>query len=208
MMVDADLGGSRAAVEPSARRPRSAGLRLGTVPSTLGPWRRAHRPCAAVWLIVFAALLRGLVGALLAALGGTRRARAFLLRPAHRDRGRDPRAGSFAARVLRRPAERIGLRHELSADLADAPALGKLRRGLPAFPVERPDLSQVNHGSLIGVWKYPPAYYLLARRPTCCRSSAPIPGASMRPRVSSLIGAITVWLVLLLLLEAGATRLG
>src|SRR4051812_34771534 len=40
--------------------------------------------------------------------------------------------------------------------------LRKLRRDLPAFPAELDDFPQKTHGALIGVWKYPPAYDLIA----------------------------------------------
>ena len=78
-----------------------------------------------------------------------------------------------------------------------------LRRGLQAFPVERDDLPQKNHGGLI-TWKYPPAYYLVATPayllPFLHTDTERLYAVRS---VSAILGAITVWLVLALLLEAG-----
>jgi hypothetical protein len=84
----------------------------------------------------------------------------------------------------------------------------KLRRGLSAFPRERDDLSQVNHGSLLGVWNYPPGYYVLATPaymlPFLHTDTERLYAVRF---VSALIGAAAVLLVYLLFAEVGATPL-
>jgi hypothetical protein len=86
--------------------------------------------------------------------------------------------------------------------------LRNLRRDLPAFPPERDGWPQENHGSLVGVWKYPPAYDLLATPaymlPWLHTDTERMYAVRF---VSALIGALAVWLVFLLLAEAGATPL-
>jgi hypothetical protein len=86
--------------------------------------------------------------------------------------------------------------------------LRHLRRDLPAFPPEADGRSEKNHGSLLGVWKYPPAYDLIAT------PAYLLPGLHTDTErmyavraVSAVIGALAVWLVYLLLIEAGATFL-
>jgi hypothetical protein len=82
-----------------------------------------------------------------------------------------------------------------------------LRRGLPGFPAERHDLSQTNHGGLI-VWKYPPAYYLLVTPAYMLPFLHTDTARMYAVRVASaLIGALAVWLVFLLIAEAGASPL-
>ena len=85
--------------------------------------------------------------------------------------------------------------------------LRPLRRGLPAFPAERDDLPQKSHGNLI-IWKYPPAYYLIAA-PAYLLPFLHTDTERMYAvrSVSAIIGAIAVWLVFLLLLEAGVAPL-
>jgi 4-amino-4-deoxy-L-arabinose transferase-like glycosyltransferase len=83
--------------------------------------------------------------------------------------------------------------------------LRKLRRDLPAFPPELDGFPEKNHGALLGVWKYPPAYDLLAT------PAYLLPGLHTDTErmyavraVSVVLGALAVWLVYLLLIEAGA----
>jgi hypothetical protein len=86
--------------------------------------------------------------------------------------------------------------------------LRNLRRDLPAFPPEKDGWPQKNHGSLIGVWKYPPAYDLIAapayKLPFLHTATERMYAIRV---VSAIIGALAVWLVYLLLIEAGATFL-
>ena len=163
----------------------------------------------AVGLIVFAALLRGLVwGALLPPWQGPDEPAhfAYIQRIATK--------GEILAQDLS-PPEFFSVATNASVSATSfGPSrtrqpLRYLRRGLPAFPVKRDHLSQINHGGLI-VWKYPPG--VLPDRDAgvpAAASSTPIPSASMQcATVSAVIGAITVLLVLLLLLEARRPRLG
>ena len=75
--------------------------------------------------------------------------------------------------------------------------LRKLRRDLPAFPPEKDGFAEKNHGALIGVWKYPPAYDLIAtpaylfrdctRAPSgCTRSASSRPCSQRLPYGSSI----------------------
>ena len=77
----------------------------------------------------------------------------------------------------------------------------------PRFPAERDDLPQKSHGNLI-IWKYPPAYYLIAA-PAYLLPFLHTDTERMYAvrSVSAIIGAIAVWLVFLLLLEAGVAPL-
>ena len=101
--------------------------------------------------------------------------------------------------------ERIGTRDRLSGPFARA---SRLRNSAPRIAgVSRPSAMtcpRTSHGDLISVWKYPPAYYLIAAPAyllpflhTDTERMYAVRG------VSAMIGAIAVWLVFLLLLEAG-----
>ena len=102
---------------------------------------------AAVWLVVFAALLRGLVWAVaLPPWEGPDE-------PAHFSYvQRIATEGSIPA-FDHSPPDFFAVSLNASVfgtgylDLRTRQPLRKLRRGLRAFPIERPNLSQVNHGS-------------------------------------------------------------
>jgi hypothetical protein len=86
--------------------------------------------------------------------------------------------------------------------------LRNLRRDLPAFPPERDGWPEKNHGALVGAWKYPPAYDLIATPAYMLPFLHTDTERMYAVRVVSvLIGAIAVLFVLLLLAEAGATPL-
>ena len=141
------------------------------------------------------------MGGRAAALAGPRRTCALRLHPANRDGRADPRSGSLPARVLLCGHECLGDATGYLPFRTHQP-LRHLRRGLPSFPAEPDDLSQKNHGGLI-TWKYPPAYYLLATPAYLLPFLHTDTERLYAVRVlSAVLGAITVWLVFLLLLEA------
>ena len=151
----------------------------------------------AVGLIVFAALLRGLVWAVaLPPWQGPDEPAHFAYIQRIATDGRDPGAASRAARPLLRRHEGLGARDRLPAlshaPAAEAPATraagvsGRARRPAPEEP-RRADHVEV------------PAGLLPASPPprTCCRSCTPTPSGCTRcASVSAILGAITVWLVL------------
>jgi len=157
----------------------------------------------AVGLIVFAALLRGLVwGAVLPPWQGPDEPAHFAYIQRIATTGEIP-AQHHA------PPDRFSVATEVSVRAAGyLPSrthqpLRLLRRGLQAFPVERDNLPQENHGGLI-TWKYPPAYYLIATPAYLLPFLQTDTERLYAVRsVSAVLGAIAVWLVLLLLLEAG-----
>ena len=157
----------------------------------------------AVGLIVFAALLRGLVWAVaLPPWQGPDEPAHFAYIQRIATTGEIP-AQHHA------PPDRFSVATEVSVratgylPFRTRQPLRLLRRGLQAFPVERDDLPQKNHGGLI-TWKYPPAYYLVATPayllPFLHTDTERLYAVRS---VSAILGAITVWLVLALLLEAG-----
>ncbi len=157
----------------------------------------------AVGLIVFAALLRALVWAVaLPPWQGPDEPAHFAYIQRIATTGEIP-AQHHA------PPDRFSVATEVSVRAAGylpfrtRQPLRLLRRGLQAFPVERDDLPQENHGGLI-TWKYPPAYYLVATPayllPFLHTDTERLYAVRS---VSAILGAITVWLVLALLLEAG-----
>ena len=157
----------------------------------------------AVGLIVFAALLRGLVWAVaLPPWQGPDEPAHFAYIQRIATTGEIP-AQHHAPPDRFSDATEVSVRATGYLPFRTRQPLRLLRRGLQAFPVERDDLPQKNHGGLI-TWKYPPAYYLVATPayllPFLHTDTERLYAVRS---VSAILGAITVWLVLALLLEAG-----
>jgi Predicted membrane protein (DUF2142) len=161
----------------------------------------------AVGLIVFAALLRGLVwGVLIPPWQGPDEPAHFAYIQRIATTGTIP-AQDYSPPEYFSDATNVSVNATSFGPSRTRQPLRYLRRGLPGFPVERDDLSQINHGGLI-VWKYPPVYYLIAT-PAYMLPFLHTDTERMYAvrAVSAIMGAIAVWLVLLLLLEAGVTPL-
>ena len=161
----------------------------------------------AVGLIVLAALLRGLVWAVaLPAWQGPDEPAHFSYVQRIATTGKIPLFDNAPPDIFSRAIKSSVSRAGFEASRTRA-AVRKLRRDMPAFPPDADNLSQRNHGALL-VGKYPPAYYLLAAPaymlPFLQNDTERMYAIRV---VSALIGALAVWLVWLLLIEAGASLL-